>query len=59
MTAESRRFSVFLVPAAEERRWAEGVIREPGDAGGGVFDTEGLFRRELERYVTFFCHNGR
>uniref|UniRef100_A0A831UI34 Uncharacterized protein n=1 Tax=Geobacter metallireducens TaxID=28232 RepID=A0A831UI34_GEOME len=24
----SRRFSVFLVPAAADRRWAEGVIRE-------------------------------
>ncbi|QSV46209.1 HAD-IA family hydrolase [Geobacter benzoatilyticus] len=24
----SRRFSVFLVPAADDRRWAEGVIRE-------------------------------
>ncbi len=28
MTADHRRFSVFLVPAAEDRRWAEGVIRE-------------------------------
>ena len=28
MTAEQRRFSVFLVPAAEDLRWAEGEIRE-------------------------------
>jgi putative hydrolase of the HAD superfamily len=28
MTTEHRRFSVFLVPAAGDFRWAEGVIRE-------------------------------
>ncbi len=28
MSAEHRRFAVFLVPAADDRRWAEGVIRE-------------------------------
>ncbi len=28
MTVDHHRFSVFLVPAAEDRRWAEGVIRE-------------------------------
>ena len=28
MTVEQRRFSVFLVPAAGDLRWAEGVIRE-------------------------------
>jgi len=28
VSAEPRRFSVFLVPAADDRRWAEGVIGE-------------------------------
>ena len=28
MTTELRRFSVFLVPAADDRLWAEGMIRE-------------------------------
>jgi len=28
MTTGNRRFSVFLVPAADDYRWAEGVIRE-------------------------------
>jgi putative hydrolase of the HAD superfamily len=48
----SRRFSVFLVPAADDRRWAEGVIRElaarydaPGfephvTVYGGSYDTD-------------------
>lgn len=47
-----RRFSVFLVPAADDRRWAEGVIRElagrydvPGfephvTVYGGSYDTD-------------------
>lgn len=31
MSTEPRRFSVFLVPAAGDRRWADGVIHELAD----------------------------